>query len=171
MARGYLRQAGGLFLPDDGTAAVSDAALRAKATTPGQEVTYTCVPPGSGDRVALDRDEDELLNGVETNTGTFIDAFETGTDPTLADTDGDGFDDGLEVQFGSDPNNSNSVPNLRVPASSPMGLALLIGAVLWAGARCLGRGRRMRKPVHASSQPTALATVAALRRYSPAKLV
>ncbi len=142
VARGYLRQAGGLFLPDDGTAAISDAALRAKATTPGQEVTYTCVPPGSGSRTALDRDEDELLNGVETNTGTFIDPFDTGTDPTLTDTDGDGFDDGLEVQFGSDPNNRNSVPNLQVPALSTLGLALLIGCVLCSGVRSIAWGRR-----------------------------
>ena len=36
------------FLPDGGTPAISDATLRALATTPGQEVTYTCLPPGWG---------------------------------------------------------------------------------------------------------------------------
>jgi len=35
-------------LPDGGTPAISDATLRALATTPGQEVTYTCLPPGWG---------------------------------------------------------------------------------------------------------------------------
>jgi DNA-binding beta-propeller fold protein YncE len=45
--------AGNSFIPDDNTANVSDSVLRALATTPGQEVTYTCVPPGSGTRVAL----------------------------------------------------------------------------------------------------------------------
>jgi len=41
------------FIPDDGTANLSDSALRGLAATPGQEVTYTCVPPGSGTRVAF----------------------------------------------------------------------------------------------------------------------
>ncbi len=41
------------FIPDDGTAPVSDAALRALAITPGQEVTYSCVPPGSGSRIVF----------------------------------------------------------------------------------------------------------------------
>jgi YVTN family beta-propeller protein len=40
------------FMPDDGGAPVSDSALRALAATPGQEVTYTCAPPGSGGRLA-----------------------------------------------------------------------------------------------------------------------
>jgi DNA-binding beta-propeller fold protein YncE len=43
------------FIPDDGSANVSDATLRSLAATPGQEVTYTCVPPGSGTRVAFNQ--------------------------------------------------------------------------------------------------------------------
>src|SRR5262249_25240632 len=43
------------FIPDDGTTHLSDGALRALAATPGQEVTYTAVPPGSGSRIALHR--------------------------------------------------------------------------------------------------------------------
>jgi DNA-binding beta-propeller fold protein YncE len=43
------------FIPDDGSANVSDATLRGLAATPGQEVTYTCVPPGSGTRVAFNQ--------------------------------------------------------------------------------------------------------------------
>jgi DNA-binding beta-propeller fold protein YncE len=42
------------FISGDGTR-VSDSALRALAATPGQEVTYTCAPPGSGRRIALDQ--------------------------------------------------------------------------------------------------------------------
>lgn len=41
------------FIPDDGSARLTDSALRAFAATPGQEVTYTCVPPGSGARIGL----------------------------------------------------------------------------------------------------------------------
>ncbi len=43
------------FIPDDGGPRVTDAALRALAAAPGQEVTYTCAPPGSGARIALDQ--------------------------------------------------------------------------------------------------------------------
>ncbi len=37
---------GGMFTPDDGGPAVSDAALRALAAVDGQQITYTCLPPG-----------------------------------------------------------------------------------------------------------------------------
>ncbi len=50
--RGYLFDAASsTFVGNDGTKR-ADAALRALATTPGQEVTYTCTPPGSGRRIA-----------------------------------------------------------------------------------------------------------------------
>jgi DNA-binding beta-propeller fold protein YncE len=42
----YLLQAGGQFVPDDGSPALADAALRELARTAGHEVTYTCVPSG-----------------------------------------------------------------------------------------------------------------------------
>src|SRR5579883_399496 len=41
------------FMPDDGSARVSDEALRSLAATPGQEVTYTAATPGSGARIAF----------------------------------------------------------------------------------------------------------------------
>jgi hypothetical protein len=47
--------AGNGFIPDDGSANLSDAALRGLAATAGQEVTYTCVPPGSGTRIAFNQ--------------------------------------------------------------------------------------------------------------------
>ncbi|MDA9830672.1 hypothetical protein N9C66_04970 [Akkermansiaceae bacterium] len=43
-----------------------------------------------------DFDMDGLLDGVESNTGTYVDETDTGTDPKNADTDGDGLDDGVE---------------------------------------------------------------------------
>ncbi len=53
VVRGFLFDpASGNFVPAGGGAALSDAALRALAQTAGQEVTYTCVPPGSGTRIA-----------------------------------------------------------------------------------------------------------------------
>jgi DNA-binding beta-propeller fold protein YncE len=47
--------ASGNFVPDDGSGALSDAAIRAFAATPGQEVTYTAATPGSGARIAFNR--------------------------------------------------------------------------------------------------------------------
>ena len=51
--RGFLFAPGaGNFAPAGGGAALSDAALRALAQIPGQEITFTCVPPGQGARLA-----------------------------------------------------------------------------------------------------------------------
>ena len=42
---------------------ITDAALRAMAAGSKHEVTYTCVPPGSGRRLGIDRDDDGILDG------------------------------------------------------------------------------------------------------------
>ena len=65
---------------------------------------------GIGDVCDEDDDNDGLLDAVETNSGFFVSANDTGTDPLIADTDGDGFDDGLEVAFGTDPLGNLSFP-------------------------------------------------------------
>jgi hypothetical protein len=80
-----------------------------------------------------DTDGDGLNDGVETKTGTYVDASNTGTDPTredtdgdglldgdeapksnpvMADTDSDGYPDGREIKGGSSPTNANSTPGL-----------------------------------------------------------
>jgi hypothetical protein len=43
------------FSPDDGSGSLSDSGLRALAAVPGQEVTYTCLPPGSAPSLAISR--------------------------------------------------------------------------------------------------------------------
>ncbi len=48
-----------------------------------------------------DTDGDGLADGVETNTGTFVDATNTGTDPNDPDTDDDGLADGVETNTGT----------------------------------------------------------------------
>ena len=48
---------------------LSDAALRLLAATPGQELTYTCVPPGSGVRAGIDRDLDGFFDRDEVDAG------------------------------------------------------------------------------------------------------
>ena len=57
---------GGAFHPDKQEApSLSDASLRSVPTNGGSELTYTCVPPGSGRRVGIDRDADGVLDGDE----------------------------------------------------------------------------------------------------------
>ena len=41
------------------------AVLRASAKRKHKEVTYTCVPPGSGTRIAIDRNENGILDRDE----------------------------------------------------------------------------------------------------------
>ncbi|MEE2663867.1 MAG: hypothetical protein VX681_07085 [Myxococcota bacterium] len=142
--KGYFSANGATYTPDDNGPAISEATLRAKADPLGdaQTLTYTAVPPGSGIRMGIDRDEDDLLNGVETNTGVFLDPEHTGTNPALADTDGDGFDDGVEVLAGSDPNDPASTPPPpNVPLLGPIP-ALLLASGLLLGARHNLRRRR-----------------------------
>ncbi|MCH2025536.1 MAG: hypothetical protein MK172_07310 [Verrucomicrobiales bacterium] len=63
--------------------------------------------------IVADTDEDGLLDGVETNTGTFVSATNTGTDPKDADSDGDGLLDGVETNTGEfvDEENTGTDPN------------------------------------------------------------
>ena len=48
---------------------------------------------------SVDTDGDGLPDSVETNTGTYVDATNTGTDPNVADSDSDGIADGVEIQL------------------------------------------------------------------------
>jgi YVTN family beta-propeller protein len=70
------------------------------------EVTFACVPPGTGERLGIDRDEDGLLDGIEVAHLT---------NPASPDTDGDGYADGLELQLGS----NAAVFDPFVPDSQP----------------------------------------------------
>ena len=51
-----------------------------------------CSPECDADE-GCDTDGDGVLDIHETGTGTFVSATDTGTDPRVADTDGDGVDD------------------------------------------------------------------------------
>jgi hypothetical protein len=65
VAKGWRYLPGTGFRPSDGGADIPDLTLRALATTPGQELTYTCVTPGAGQRAGIDRDVDAVLDGVD----------------------------------------------------------------------------------------------------------
>jgi DNA-binding beta-propeller fold protein YncE len=67
---GYLTPAGTFQLDRAADAPLADADLRALTAMPGQELTYTCVPPGSGRRIGIDRDEDGHLDRDELDAGS-----------------------------------------------------------------------------------------------------
>ncbi len=67
---GFFYTGGGKFTRDRaGQPKITDAALRLTALIPKREVTYTCVPPGSGRRLGIDRDGDGTLDGDENICG------------------------------------------------------------------------------------------------------
>jgi len=91
-----------------------------------------------GDVCDPDDDNDLLLDVYETNTGTFVSATNTGSNPFDTDTDDDGYPDGLEVNWSSDPNNAAS-PGVNVPLAGPLGQVLLIAGFVLIGAWALRR--------------------------------
>src|SRR4029077_4711197 len=70
-ARGALYVGGNSFQfdrPPD--APQSTTAVRNLAATAGQELTFTCVPPGSGERIGVDRDQDGVFDQRELDCAT-----------------------------------------------------------------------------------------------------
>jgi hypothetical protein len=71
VARGWVYVGSNNFQPDrNAEPAVDKTTLRNLAATAGQELTYTCVPPGSGTRIGVDRDEDGTFDRRELDCGT-----------------------------------------------------------------------------------------------------
>jgi YVTN family beta-propeller protein len=70
--RGWLLDRATMKFQTDATgeAEISDTALRNQAATMGEERTYTCVPPGSGVRMGIDRDEDGFPDFTEVMAGS-----------------------------------------------------------------------------------------------------
>jgi hypothetical protein len=113
VARGWRYLGGGGFQGDDGTS-ISDASLRALAHTPGQELTYTCQPPGAGTRAGIDRDEDGFDDASD-NCPATANADQTDSDgdgigdvcdnctlvdnTSQRDTDGDGYGNACDGDF------------------------------------------------------------------------
>jgi hypothetical protein len=74
------------------------------ATVPAAMTANVVQAVGGGNfalALVLDQDGDGLADNVETNTGTYVSADNTGTDPAAADTDGDGLNDGVETKTGT----------------------------------------------------------------------
>ena len=114
--RGWVYRPGlTLFQSDRAAETVTDAQLRALATTAGQEITYTCVPPGSGDRIGIDADEDGVFDRDERDASTDPDNAGSiaGACSDGLDNDGDGITDGADpgCATGLTPNVENPVCN------------------------------------------------------------
>ena len=74
---GFLYVGSGLFRTDRrASPAITDAALRSPTAHDNRTITFTCVPPGSGERIAVDRDGDGFWDGDER------DAHSDPADPT-----------------------------------------------------------------------------------------
>jgi hypothetical protein len=70
-ARGWVRLPSGAYRSDRlSEPELSSAALQALATADGQELTYTCAPPGAGARMGVDRDGDGVFDRDDIEAGT-----------------------------------------------------------------------------------------------------
>jgi DNA-binding beta-propeller fold protein YncE len=76
---GWLRATDGSFTPDRAILPPIDSAALRGAAAAGEDRLYTCMPPGSGARMALDRDEDGFLDGDEGLAGS--DPADAGSHP------------------------------------------------------------------------------------------
>lgn len=106
--RGWIQTEEGLFRSDSATETdLTDDALRALARANGQELTYTAVPPGSGFRIGIDRDMDEITDNNDNcptihNPGQG-DANENQVGDDCEDTDEDGMNNAWEIRYSMDP--------------------------------------------------------------------
>ena len=82
------------FFPGDLTQLSGAGDFDSDGSTDLEELTNRTDPTND------DSDDDGLLDGVESGTGTFVDGSDTGTDPLEPDTDGDGLSDGAETNSG-----------------------------------------------------------------------
>ena len=110
--RGWVRLASGFFQRDDDptqSALVTDASLRSQVATVGP-LTYTCVAPGSGTRVGINRDLDARLDALDNCPGNVND--------DQADFDQDGL---------GDPCDPTPLPEPGLAATLVAGLGMLAG--------------------------------------------
>ena len=103
--------AAGAFLDDRGAAWLPES-LAAVADEAGQELTYTCAPPGAAFRMGVDRDGDGTRDGDERDAGT--DPAAPGSVPGACsdeiDNDGDG-----AIDFPDDPDCVSVEANSELP--------------------------------------------------------
>lgn len=101
--RGATRQGNGRFKTDkNAETTLTDSQVRNLALTGGQEITYTAVPLGSGDRMGIDRDEDGILDADDNCPAFYNPGQEDDNNNGIGnaceqpDTDGDGIIDTID---------------------------------------------------------------------------
>lgn len=146
-----------LLIPGHGTASTLSSFERADLVEYLLQIDSDGGPVPAGCDASLfpgDSDCDGLLDSSESNTGVFVDAGNSGTNPLSADSDSDGLVDGDEVNLhGTDPNNPDTdydgindgdevsggtlptVPDFNVPTMSALGIATLTLVLLMLGVR------------------------------------
>ncbi len=119
--------------------------------------TFTCVPPGLGTRLGIDRDEDGAFDFVE---------HMAGLDPTRPDTDGDGYLDGFERGIGADPKHADAILPDSAPPTFESLRALEIGSDIATLEVVCDEPARLQVDVgtHAGSNDVASLAIEALRR-------
>lgn len=138
--RGALMLASGDFQTDRIDAGLmSTADLRNIAQVAGQEVTYTAVPPGSGLRLGIDRDEDTILDGD--------DNCPINDNPDQLDSDNDGIGNKCDGNLDSlptiddEPEDMTNNVNQADSDSGGLSLLFLFAMLLFAGITRVSRSR------------------------------
>ncbi|MEM7307454.1 MAG: hypothetical protein AAF682_12325 [Planctomycetota bacterium] len=88
-------------LPSSFTTTLAD--IEFEVSNNGAEVVFVGTPAGNARALSVDRDRDGLLGALELTLHA--------TDPNVADSDGDTWPDGYELDNGSDPNLAGSTPS------------------------------------------------------------
>jgi hypothetical protein len=93
----------------------NDLSATASGDPDGDGLTNLAEQAAHTNPKSVDTDADGLRDGVETKTGLFVSATNTGTDPAKADTDADGLVDGVEDATGTfvDATHTGTNPNTR----------------------------------------------------------
>ncbi len=163
-ARGALYVGSDQFQTDRaGEATVAKNALRSLAAAAGQELTYICVPPGAGTRIALDRDEDGFFDrdeldagfdpadpqspaacqdGLDNDGDTLADANDPGCKEPSWNLENPGCNDGIDNDLDSlidmaDPNCEHAWSDNEIAAASSCGLlgVEVLPVLAWAAIR------------------------------------
>lgn len=88
---------------------------------------YVRLISGAG---VIDSDGDGLPDNVETETGVFNGPRDTGSDPGVADTDLDGFDDGAEILAGTNPVDDQDFPTGAITGYTSSPALYVIGEAI-----------------------------------------